>query len=173
MHVLLIGGKHPRHKEWIRDLARAFEEAGDDPVIHDYANWDRGDSGTDVLGELAAVADLAETIEGPYAIVAKSIGTAITTIGVARGELRPTRVVFLGIPLSGLDEFSVAVARDLAALPDGVVVQNENDPWGTASEIEEFLAANGASQLRLVTIAGETTHDYLDFEQIVELTHEG
>ncbi|WP_142111938.1 hypothetical protein [Rarobacter incanus] len=172
MNIVLLGGKNPRHKAWIREVAAEFDGAGDATTILDYANWDRGDANTDVEAEISALAALVETVAKPYTIVAKSIGTAIVTLANARGLIAPQRVVFLGIPLSGLDEFRAPVAAALADLPSAVVVQNEHDPFGGTDEVREFVGRNAGTAIPVLRGARNDTHDYVDFAQMVELAHE-
>lgn len=161
MKVLILGGNSRRHYDWTRQLGAYFVTAGHEIVLHDYRHWATGDETTDVDYELAQLASLMND-EKDYAILAKSIGTVITVLGVKQGVLRTSRCVLLGIP------YKVAVGQladfdaDLKLLPSTIVLQNEYDPYGSAEEVASHLAVVQNPAIKLIETPGDT-HDYTDF----------
>src|SRR5258708_1357816 len=97
MNALILGGESPRHYEWVRTVAEHLKPSFEKVVYLDYRHWSTG-GGSDIEFETAEVAKLTDNLN-EYAIVAKSIGTVIATLGVASETLKPTRCVFLGLPL--------------------------------------------------------------------------
>ena len=167
MNVLILGGNSPRHYDWIRQLGAYLRAQGYEVRLHDYAHWDTGEPATDIDAELGRLRqELADVTE--YVIVAKSIGTVIATIGVARGVLTPARCVLLGVPKDGVAGDTPAFLPSVGDLPPTTVLQNEHDPYGSAVAVEEWLKPHANASLRFVTIPTNTTHDYLDFALITD-----
>lgn len=168
MNVLLLGGQSPRHYDWVREFQTALQAHGHTVFIHDYTHWLSGGNDINLEVEIAAVAELAKDLQD-YVIVAKSIGTVITTLGVARGLLIPKACVFLGFPLQVVQAtYDTQVAEALAALPPTTCVHNEHDPLGSAVAMQAYISAYKPSEVRYITTPGDT-HDYTDFERINEL----
>lgn len=165
MNVLILGGNSPRHYDWIRALGGYLENRGHAVTLHDYQHWTTGEPAADIDLELrllaAEIADMDD-----YVVIAKSIGTVIAALGVARGILRPTRCVLLGVPLDGIAGRTPEFLPSLAALPATVVMQNEHDPYGAASNVKAQVDAANMADMHFVTVFGDSTHDYGDFAQI-------
>lgn len=167
MNILILGGNSQRHYDWIRELGAYMEHHGHTVRLHDYRHWSTGEQAANIDGELerlsAEVADM-----NNYVVIAKSIGTVIAALGVARGILRPTRCVLLGIPLDGIAGRMPDFLPSLTTLPPTVIVQNEHDPYGVAGDVEAKVDAARMTNMRFVTVPDNDTHDYTDFARIEE-----
>lgn len=173
MNVLILGGQSPKHLQWSTDLAAVLTEHGHDATIVTYDNWLSGDPRSDFPTELEKAMAIASDLS-PYVIVAKSIGTLITSVGAglhSPHKLEPLGCVLLGFPLGDMDGIS-GVPEGLATLPRTVVMQNESDPFGSAHDVTEYFAEHGPSDFAIETVSGADTHDYLDFEHINALVAE-
>lgn len=167
MNILVLGGNSQRHKQWIRDLGAALEPIAGSIIIHDYKSWEDG-TDTDVQAEIAAIAPKIVDLDD-VVIVAKSIGTVITTLGIASGAFNSTRCVLLGLPLTMVHKYFAGLNDSLTKLPNVSFVQNENDPYGSVAEVEAFVKANPPRSYTFTRVANNDTHDYLDFDQIKEI----
>lgn len=165
MKVLILGGNSKRHYDWIRQLDSALDSYGHGVVLHDYIHWSNDRPAADIEQEIIAIQEAVDGIED-YVIVAKSIGTVIATLAIARGILAPYRVVFLGVPYQGIAGEVAEFTPSLKRLPFTVFIQNQYDPYGNAEGLKDILKDNHPSEFKIVVVDGNTTHDYLDFELI-------
>jgi hypothetical protein len=170
MKILILGGNSKRHYEWIRKLGAHLVAAGHEVILHDYRHWATGDEWADADYELARLAELMDG-ERDYIIVAKSIGTVITVLGVKQGILHPMRCVLLGIPYNGVVDQVPEFDEDLKLLPSTVVLQHEYDPYGSAEDIAKHLELADNPAINLAAMPGNT-HDYTDFALIERLLKE-
>ena len=169
MNALLLPGMSPRHREWIRQLAEAIKPHFGEVRFLDYAHWDTPGAEMDLEREIHQAAELAKDL-GEYVVIAKSIGTVLTTLGTARGMLAPQACVFLGFPLNVVHDLLEAgeLAEALKQLPPTAFVHNQNDPLGTADEVRAYLAKNAPAKYEIIPTPGDT-HDYVDFNQMIQL----
>lgn len=165
MNVCILGGNSSRHYQWNRQLGAFLEAAGHAVLIHDYLHWSTGEATADIDTE---VTRLTERVAGLHAtvIIAKSIGTVISTLAVARGTIRPRACILLGIPLNGIAEKIEEFAPGLGTLPRCIVLQNEYDPYGNAFDVEQYCQDAEMNDLTFVSCLGNNSHDYLDFVEI-------
>lgn len=170
MNALILGGMSPRHKEWVRQVAEALQPHFEEVRFLDYDHWNVAGAEMDVEHELARTAGLAKDY-GEYVIVAKSIATVLTTLGIARGQLNPKRCVFLGFPYKAVLELPQLneLARALPVLPYTVFVHNEHDPLGEADTVKEFILKHRPETYEFKIVLDAATHNYTDFDQIAKL----
>lgn len=166
MKVLILGGTSPWHYDWVREVGYALRASGYDVITHDYQHWSKGETQTDIEHEITTVGNIVKDFDD-YIVVAKSIGTIITALGTARGILKPTRCIMLGVPYRGFVEYIPTFWDDLACLPRTVFIQNENDPFMTADELKQRLDTTNLKERSLISTPGDT-HDYRDFALIAK-----
>jgi predicted alpha/beta-hydrolase family hydrolase len=117
--------------------------------------------------EIAQAAQLAEGLDD-YVVVAKSIGSVLTTLAISRGLLHPQRCLFMGFPLRVvLDEFP-QTGDALTQLPSTVFLHNEHDPLGASDAVRSYLAEHAPHKYELQTLPGDT-HDYVNYNLIARL----
>lgn len=166
MNVLILGGNSARHKEWVRQVADAVRPHVEKVVYLDYQNWDQGGN-ADVERELERARQLAATLGAQYVIISKSVGTIITLVGINRGLLAPVRCVLLGVPMGIVKDYP-EVGTGFSKLPPTALVQNDADPYGSYEDVHAYAANFVNQNLSFITGPG-ATHDYVDFNQIVQL----
>lgn len=167
MNVIVLGGKNPQQYEWVREVREALEFAGLPVVLHDYAHWLRGEREIDFEAELDAVAELATVQDDGYIVVAKSIGCVLGVISIARGALKPSACLLLGLPLKTAKTNAELVSA-LASLPTTIFAQNEQDPLGSYEDVKAFARPLVPATTAFVPLPGDS-HDYADFELITTL----
>ncbi|MGB4762038.1 MAG: hypothetical protein WBP12_01615 [Candidatus Saccharimonas sp.] len=165
MTILLLGGNSLRHKQWIRDFGAALATHGHEVIMQDYRHWETSDGMADIDHEIAQAT---EAMQGKdeYAIIAKSIGTIIGAVAVARGLLHPSKVLMLGVPYKGIAGNTPEFAPALTTLPPTVFVQNEHDPYGDSTGLDTLLTNTHPHDYSVVVVPGNNTHDYTDFTQL-------
>jgi hypothetical protein len=167
MNALVFGGMSPRHHEWVRQVAEALRSHFDEVRLLDYRHWAQQDTEMDLEYEITQAAALAEGLE-EYVVVAKSIGTVLTTLAVARGLLTPQYCAFMGFPLKVVEADLPEVAEALPHLPSTTFLHNDRDPLGPAEAIEKYIGAHKPASYQFMTVRGDT-HDYTDFDLITLL----
>lgn len=161
MDILILGGNSKRHKQWVRDLKDSLKDSFDRVVYVDYAHWESGDEQADIEYEISQAARLASEL-GSYVIVAKSIGTVIAMKGIASGALQPSSTLLMGLPLNGYIASSPDCADTLSSLPLTTFLQNDQDPLGSAEDVQTFIESNPPAVWDFSVSSGDT-HDYSDF----------
>jgi hypothetical protein len=170
MNILILGGNSKRHYEWIREVKNALEPLVSEVRLHDYKHWVEDEPEANVEYEISAAAKTAEGL-GDYILVAKSIGTVISTLGISKGLLKPKACLFMGVPLSVIPERFPNFNEDLAKLPRVTFLQNASDPLGASTELEEFINIQPPKDWQLTSFT-HNTHDYADMELIATLTRQ-
>ena len=168
MNALILPGMSPRHQEWVRQVAAVMQAHCDEVRWVEYAHWLNGGE-MDLEAEIMAANDKAVGLND-YVIIAKSIGTVMATLGIARGTLSPTRCVFMGFPLKVTHDLPQAdeLAAALPGLPPTAFVHNQNDPIGSAEATREYIAVRAPADYEFIVTPGDT-HTYVDFDQMVQL----
>ena len=166
MNALILGGQSPRHQVWVRQVAESLQPYFQVVTFLDYRHW-QDDSEPDVAYEMEQASKLAATL-GEYVIVAKSLGTVITTRAVEKQMLNPAQCVFLGFPLEVVNKTYQDIAAKLASLPATTVVQNTYDPTGSFELVEAYVKMHGNRRVNCLETPGDT-HNYIDFALIAKL----
>lgn len=165
MSALILGGNSPRHREWIREVARHLEPVVDEAYPHDYQSWQHGGE-TDVAYEIEAAAQMVEHLD-EYIIVAKSIGTIIAVNGIANGAFKARKCLLLGMPLSIAAENFPDLGLSLERVPRASFMQNQFDPYGSATDLTDYVTSHQPRKYVIEVNPDDHSHDYLDFQQIV------
>ena len=166
MNLIILPGNSQRNREWGLAARAAYENRFEQIYNHEYLHWQTGEPNINLEAELErltlAVADWRE----PYRICAKSIGSLLAVLGTARGRLVPERCLFAGMPLDWTEAKNWEWEEWLKLFhPPSVVIQNDADPYATASTVALMIAKLNQTNLTLITTPG-ADHDYLDFELI-------
>jgi len=167
MNALILGGMSPRHKAWVRQVAEVLQPYFDEVRPLDYRHWDAADTEMDLEYEISQADVLAKNFD-EYVVVAKSIGTVLASFANARGLLAPQRCVFMGFPLKVAEAQFPEVANALPQLPPTVFLHNERDPLGSAAAVKQYVDAHAPKAYEFQVLPGDT-HDYTDFDLIVQL----
>ena len=163
MNLIILPGNSPEHERWLNEAANAFEPFFDEIHAVHYRHWQTGAPEVDESYEIEALRSLSMDMSDSV-ILAKSVGTVIATRAISEDILRPRNTVFLGLPITNslfgtsLEEYGL---QNIVPL---TIVQNTNDPYGSFTDVRDFLTKIGATQVALIEAPGQT-HDYEDYEQ--------
>ncbi|MGV9001869.1 MAG: alpha/beta family hydrolase [Candidatus Saccharimonadaceae bacterium] len=166
MNLLILGGNSARHKLWIRQARDALVPYFDEVKFLDYKHWEMGEENTHITHEISEVGKLVADWD-EYVVLAKSIGTVVATKAHAQGALRAKAYILLGLPLKGTVNQMPEFSKELQALSNISIYQNESDPFGGTKEVKTFLKKNEIVNIALIQTQGNT-HDYLDFTKYIE-----
>ena len=167
MNAVVLGGMSPRHHEWVSQMTETLKPECEVVQSLNYRHWEQPGSEMDVAYEIARVAELVEGL-GEYVVVAKSIGTIVTTLATTRGLLSPKRCLFMGFPLKLVVVEFPEMASALPLLPPTTFLHNEHDPLGGAEVVGAYIEAHAPKIYSLQTLPGNT-HDYVDFDLVKQL----
>ncbi len=165
MNILLLPGNSPRHKSWAEDFKSSLLPTPNigSVIAQHYAHWRNGEEFADTDHELLIATASAREL-GTYAIIAKSIGTAIALEGIAQGKLQPTQLILLGIPINGTIASETYRNWLKGVTIPTIIMQNTKDPYGSFAELQALIEP-GQTNISLIETEGDT-HDYLDFATI-------
>lgn len=170
MKALVLGGNSPHHRQWIRRVKQALEPDFEEVRLHDYHHWTTGAPNTDLECEIRKITKTIVDFDD-YIIVAKSIGTAITILGNARGVITPKAALLMGLPLRSYMSGRPEVAESLAKLPKTIFLQNRDDPFGNSKDAASYIRSHPPTKWKIEVTDGDT-HDYTDFDIIAKLANE-
>lgn len=162
--LFVLPGNSAKNQLWGIGAAKHFGGWFDETYIQQYDHWERGTNEMNIEAELAKLKDKAATETDELYVFAKSLGSLLALLSVSRGELKPQKCVFFGMPLdlasehmfkedwSPLEKFSVPA----------LAFHNSQDPTANYEFTKTKLDALPEQHITLIESAGDT-HEYLKF----------
>lgn len=167
--LLVLAGGSARNQAWGEGCVAAYGAWFDEVVFLHYNHWSTGEKNVDFPAEIAKIKEVVSGAEGEdWYIIAKSIGSILSTKAIAEGIIAPRACVFFGMPINlVVDSVFAGDLSPLSALTMPVMAfHNHEDPTALYDTTAEALGTY-APTVQLVTIEGDT-HDYLDFASYAE-----
>lgn len=161
-HLVVLPGNSLRNRDWGIACTEHFGSKFDSVYMQEYDHWQTGERDNNVEAELAKLEAAVADCEGEIYVLAKSIGSLLTLLGVQRGFLKPEKCVFFGMPLKLASEQLFKddwLPLSTFSIP-AIAYHNDEDPISypfTKQALEEHNPA-----IQLITLKGNN-HDYLDF----------
>ena len=171
MRVLLLPGFSEETKDEVDLYCTALTKAGFVCETHRWLHWYRPGEAWDNRREIATIERKIQAYGGEHFIfLAKSVGTYIACqILVGHPELldQVSHVVLLGIPLKDTKHIEAGVYPAALTRYKGpiTVIQNDNDPYARATQIDSLLTGSKARLL----VKESDTHRYPYAEELVSL----
>ena len=163
MNILGLPGKNSATGPWMEEILSQIDLPEDTRNTQYYKAWQEAGSEIDEVVEL----DLAAGFD-PNLIVAKSMGSILTLIGVGAGKLKPTACVLIGVPVNGLLETEKSVLQNWQDTGISLLcIQQTSDVTGTYEQLED-LAPEANGLVTLVEIAG-SDHVYSDVPELTQI----
>ncbi|MBP7815072.1 MAG: hypothetical protein KA085_03030 [Phenylobacterium sp.] len=162
MKLLGLPGREPSTLAQMEALLARLEIGQTETEIRHHGFWATDWSDPDVLPEAEAVARLSADL-----VIAKSIGTLVAMLAVAREGFAPTACVFIATPLNRLiaEEEVALLEAHCAAIPT-LFVQQSDDFNGAYGPLAQIVARHPGCAA--VEIPGGD-HLYEDIELIAPL----
>lgn len=164
MKLLFFSGNSLRNRDFAHEAEAKLKDMFEATYIQEYKHWETGKEWIDLPHELEVLKGSNQT--GEYGVVAKSIGTVLTVQAITQSIIKPKFLLLLGLPLGYITkdypEFGQALVD--INLPT-VIIQNDNDPVGTAQDAQAYLPET--LKQCLITTIGQT-HDYEDYPLLRE-----
>jgi hypothetical protein len=167
MNALFLSGESLYNKAWIEQVAEKLSPLFDKTIVYNYRHWDQGGP-IDFAYELPRVTEAIDNLS-PYVIFAKSAGSVLSMLGIARGTLDPEYCFFVGVPLplaKRSDNSLAAWAHNYHKA--SLFIQNDHDPLTSANELSGYLESIQLQGYELITLPGDS-HNYPDFAKLYRL----
>lgn len=168
MNLLLLGGNSQRNQTWIHNMGDVLSSQFDRSFVHDYKHWRTGAEFINFDFEMSVLPDETKNFEN-YAVFAKSIGSVLTLKCINSGILKPSKCIFIGLPIKAVKQENIDLLGLLKSSPKPtLIIQNSNDPLASFSEVQNLVEQTGASNYKLVELAGDT-HNYDNLDELTKL----
>ena len=167
-NLLLLSGSSKRNKEWIYRINQIFYDIFKDTIVHNYKHWEDDSVDINLDYELEIISKEVSNFE-PYVIFAKSIGSVLALKGIDSQLLKPTRCIFVGLPLKIIIEDCIPFFEwlDNVNVPV-VIIQNKNDPFGSINEVKIYIINTKNNDIKILEVPGDS-HDYDDLDMLRRL----
>ena len=145
MKIIAIPGMSPGNKESIEEMANGLRVNFDDVLTWHWPHWETGVD-SDFNPDLEAN-KIINIISEPVYIVAKSIGTFVAMKILQSKSSLVHKLILNGIPMKGLSNDDKKLYQSQLTTFDPhklLVLQNQNDHWGSFEEVKEFLQTSSA-----------------------------
>ncbi len=168
MYIIYLAGNSLNNKTWIEEVKSKFDSFSDGEILY-YDHWKTGEKWINLQRESEKLAELVKD-KKDYFIFAKSIGSVLAMKNIFEGKLNPKKMVICGLPYrAGKEEFEeIDECLKTLKVPT-TFIQNESDPVYSFDELTEILSQNPPSDYHIVKNASNNTHDYENFENLIEL----
>lgn len=168
--LLVLAGGSARNQAWGEGCVAAYGPWFDEVVFPHYTHWATGEKNVDFPVELAKIKEVVQAsgASDEWFIIAKSIGSILSTKATAEGIITPQACVFFGMPINlVVDSVFAGDLSPLSSLTMPVMaLHNRHDPTALYDVTAQALVTHAPS-VQLVTLEGDT-HDYLDFARYSE-----
>lgn len=163
MKIIVLPGFSLGNKEAVEEVAIGLKDKFEDVVAWTWPHWDTGND-ADFNADME-VKKIAETINEPVYIVAKSVGTFVAMKILQSKANLVSKLILNGIPMKGLSEDDKKVYQSQLADFDAqklLVFQNQDDHWGKYPEVQAFMHQIN-SQIKVISKPRDD-HSYLYVE---------
>ncbi len=140
--LIILGGNASNNITWLKKMKKIYEKDYDVITIY-YDHWN-SDKKIDFDLELKKIRKIVMDLNDYY-VLAKSVGSVISLIGIERQIIKPKGIIILGFPLRYLENNNInidATIKMASAKTKVLVIQQKNDPVGSYREVVEKLPNN-------------------------------
>jgi len=175
MKYLILPGFSEKNKQWAHELRDGLESHEINSAVIEWEHWrSKEESDFDFKREGEKV--IKEIDNSEVGIIAKSVGSILTTRLLKSIPQRIIKIVLMGIPLNSLteaDRENFSVLKNFPA-ENILVFQNSQDPYGSFREVRKFIEEIN-KKIKVVVLLREdhkyfvnqTLLDFLKEEQIL------
>lgn len=169
MHIIYLAGNSLNNKTWIENVKSNFDSFSTGDILY-YDHWQTGEKNLNFEIESQKLMELVKN-KDEYFVFAKSIGSILALKSIYEKIINPKKMVICGHPYNLAKELNLPVDDYLKSLTiPTIFIQNEFDPLFSYANLEKILKENNPSDYHLIKNSGNNTHNYDDYEQLVELT---
>lgn len=165
-NLIILGGNSKNNILWLDKYKQEFSK---DYKVYDifYEHWENNkEINFDI--ELNKMNKIATNIKD-YNIIAKSIGSVISIIGIDREIIKPKKMVILGYPLDLIKNNNLninSLIKEISKKINILIIQQDNDPIGKYVDVAKEL-----TNVKVIEIPGND-HSYTNLNIIKILIEE-
>jgi len=168
MHIIYLAGNSFNNKIWIEKVKSNFNSFSTGDILY-YDHWQSGNKWINFQKESEKLVEFVKD-KKDYFVFAKSIGSVLTLKNIFEKTLTPKKLIICGFPYRAGKKAFEKIDECLRTLSiPTMFIQNEFDPVYSFEELEKTLKENKPADYQLIKNAGNNTHDYEDFEQLVNI----
>ena len=169
MHIIYLSGGSVRNRDWIKQVKENFDKFSTGDILY-YDRWQTGDKNINFETETNKLIELVKD-KKDYCIFAKSIGSILTLKNIYEKNINPQKLIICGHPYNLAKELGLPIDNYLKSLSiPATFIQNEFDPVFSFADLEKVLKLNNVQTYSTTKITGNITHDYDNFNQLIEIT---
>lgn len=169
MHIIYLAGNSLNNKTWIEKVKSEFDSFSTGEILY-YDHWQTGEKNLDFEIETRKLTELVKD-KDEYFVFAKSIGSILVLKSIYEKIISPKKMIICGHPYNLAKELGFPINNYLKSLTTPTIfIQNEFDPLFNYLDLEKVLKENNPADYQLVKISDNNTHNYEDYERLVELT---
>lgn len=162
MKTLGLPGVKPATKKWMLELFSALSENLLEFKIIEYRHWS-DDSDADINYEASCLKDISVDL-----VIAKSLGTFISTYAFSSYNFKPKKAVFIGSPIQRHSSNNYALLSNFVESVPTLFIQQTSDFNGSYGELNEVLQTNPNASI--VEVPGED-HIYSNINELQIIIH--
>jgi predicted alpha/beta-hydrolase family hydrolase len=160
MQTLILPGASEHNKEWVENCAEELTVNGIVRPVY----WDHWSDPSQTFDPKEKAELIARHSRGDMLnIIAKSVGTLVTSFIINAIPSQINKIVFCGIPLNDINDNEKEIIKNAIKTlkPEQIVCfQNDTDPHGNLTEIKNFLP----NDINLIVkVSGD--HEYPYYEE--------
>jgi len=167
MDLIILGGNSPANQLWTEGMEKTFKQDFGRIVKIDYDHW-RNEK--PLINLDIEVDKLAREADGKKVVIfAKSAGNLVTLKAIYGNRVKPNKCVFMGVPIDWArqNNFDLPAWLTDYSVPT-LFIQQEDDPFGSFSNLKELLEEKQVQNYTLEQVPGND-HGYTNFEEIRKL----
>lgn len=141
-NLLILGGNSKKNISWLNKTIKVFNKDYKTNGIY-YDHWNN-DNEINFDIELSKLKKLHNEVTD-YSIVAKSIGSIISLMGIEKNIIKPKKIVIMGFPIKLLKQvnFNIDPLIECAINKTEIlIIQQKYDPIGSYNEVVNYLPGN-------------------------------
>ena len=149
-NLLILGGNSKKNIPWLNKIIKVFNKDYKTNGIY-YDHWNNANEiNFDI--ELSKLEKLHSEVKD-YSIIAKSIGSIISLMGIEKNIIKPKKIVIMGFPIELIKQVNFNIEPLIESAinkTEILIIQQKYDPIGSYSEVVNFLPSN----IKVVEIPG-------------------
>ncbi len=164
MKTLIIPGYSTKNKDWAYEVKKELQ--GFDINIYEWKHWSDPNIKFSARDEAKNIKNIVG--EESINIIAKSVGTLVISLAIAKEKLNVNKIIFCGIPINDISDDEKGEYRILSDIPSEkvIVFQNSEDEHGSFESLRRFLSQINPN-IEIKETPG-STHNYPYFDKFEE-----
>lgn len=168
MDLIILGGNSVDNVKWIEKIEILLKPYFRSTQIQYYEHWK---SDLELINLDKEIEKLIENTKSKeqYIVLAKSVGTLVTSKAIFEQKISPIRCFFMGIPINWAYKYNFDIDNWFKNFkPSLTIIQHTNDPITPAQELRNFLKDENAIDYNFIELPGND-HYYQELNKIADL----